>query len=48
MNGARTATDVLDAQSRLAEAQSAEIRALAEYQISLVDLAFATGTIQTN
>jgi outer membrane protein TolC len=43
--GARTATDVLDAQSRLAEAQSAEIRAIAEYQIALVDLAFATGTL---
>ncbi len=43
--GARTSTDVLDAQTRFADAQSAEINALAEYQISLVDLAYATGTI---
>lgn len=43
--GARTSTDVLDAATRLADAQSAEIRALADYQIALVDLAFATGTL---
>lgn len=43
--GARTSTDVLDAQTRFANAQSAEISALAEYQISLVDLAYATGTV---
>lgn len=43
--GARTSTDVLDAATRLADAQSAEIRALTEYQISQVDLAFATGTL---
>ncbi len=43
--GARTSTDVLDAATNLADAQLAEIRALAEYQISLVDLAFATGTL---
>jgi outer membrane protein TolC len=43
--GLRTSTDVLDAQTKLADAQSAEIRALAEYQIALVDLAYATGTI---
>lgn len=42
--GMRTSTDVLEAQTRLADARSAEIRALAEYQISLVDLAYATGT----
>jgi outer membrane protein TolC len=42
--GRRTSTDVLDAAARLAEAQSAEIRALADYQIALVDLAVATGT----
>jgi outer membrane protein TolC len=41
--GLRTSTDVLEAQTRLADAQSAEIRALVEYQIALVDLAFATG-----
>ncbi len=43
--GRSTSTDVLDAASRLAEAQLAEIRALAEYQVAQVDLAFATGTL---
>ncbi len=43
--GQRTSTEVLDAQTRFADAQSAEIRALAEYQIALVDLAYATGTL---
>jgi outer membrane protein TolC len=43
--GSRTSTDVLDAAARLAEAQSAEIRAVTEYQIALVDLAEATGTV---
>lgn len=44
-NGLRTSTDVLEAQARLANAQSTEIRAVTEYQISLVDLAYATGTL---
>jgi outer membrane protein TolC len=43
--GLRTSTDVLDAQTKFAEAQSSEIRALAEYQIAQIDLAFATGTL---
>jgi outer membrane protein TolC len=43
--GLRTSTDVLDAQTKFADAQSAEILALAEYQIALVDLGFATGTL---
>ncbi|MBN2139181.1 MAG: TolC family protein [Sedimentisphaerales bacterium] len=43
--GTRTTTDVLLAQTNFADAQSAEIRALAEYQIALVDLAYATGTV---
>lgn len=43
--GLRTSTDVLDAQSRLADAQSREVRSLADYQIALVDIAFATGTL---
>lgn len=43
--GLRTSTDVLDAQIRFANAQSSEISALADYQISLVDVAYATGTI---
>jgi outer membrane protein TolC len=43
--GLRTTTDVLQAQTTFADAQSAEILALAEYQIALVDLSYATGTI---
>jgi outer membrane protein TolC len=43
--GLLTSTDVLQAQANFAEAQSREILALAEYQISLVDLAYATGTL---
>jgi len=42
--GLRTIIEVLEAQFRLADAQSREIDALAAYQIALVDLAFATGT----
>jgi outer membrane protein TolC len=43
--GLRTSTDVLDAQSKFADAQSAEITALVNYEVSLVDLAYATGTL---
>ncbi len=43
--GLRTSTDVLDAQARFASARMAEIRALAEYQIAQVDIAYATGTL---
>jgi outer membrane protein len=43
--GLRTSTDVLNAQTSFADAQSAEILALAEYQVALVDLAYATGTL---
>ncbi len=43
--GARTSTDVLDAATSLADAQLSEIRAITDYQISLVDLSFATGTL---
>jgi outer membrane protein len=43
--GARTSTDVLDAATRLADAQSSEISALTDYEIALVDLSFATGTL---
>ena len=43
--GLRTSTDVLDAQARFADAQSNEIIALVNYEISLVDLAYATGTL---
>jgi outer membrane protein TolC len=43
--GLRTSTDVLDAQTKLANAQSAEIASITAYQIAQVDLAFATGTV---
>jgi outer membrane protein TolC len=43
--GRTTSTDVLDADTRLAEARLAEISALVDYQIAQVDLAFATGTM---
>ncbi|HYD00291.1 MAG TPA: TolC family protein [Phycisphaerales bacterium] len=43
--GARTSTDVLDASTSLADAQTAEVVAIADYRIALVDLAVATGTV---
>lgn len=43
--GIRTSTDVLDAQAKFANAQSSEIKALTEYQISQIDLAYATGML---
>jgi len=43
--GLRTSTDVLDAQTRLADARLSEITAITEYQIAQVDIAFATGTV---
>jgi len=43
--GLRTSTDVLDAQTRFSQAQLSEIRALTEYEIAQVDIAFATGTM---
>jgi outer membrane protein TolC len=43
--GMSTSTDVLEAQASFANAQSLEINALTEYQIALVDLAYATGTL---
>ena len=43
--GLGTSTDVRDAQTELAEAQRVEILALAEYQMAIVDLAYATGTL---
>jgi outer membrane protein len=43
--GGSTSTNVLDAATRLAEAQLTEAQALADYQIAQVDLAFATGTL---
>ncbi|MBN1816820.1 MAG: TolC family protein [Sedimentisphaerales bacterium] len=43
--GLRTSTDVLEAQTRFANAQSDEINALVEYEVALVDLAYETGTL---
>jgi outer membrane protein TolC len=43
--GLQTSTEVLQAQSDLANAQLSEIAALADYQITQVDIAFATGTL---
>lgn len=43
--GASTSTDVLNAATDLAQSQYDEIRALTNYQIAQVDLAFATGTL---
>jgi outer membrane protein TolC len=40
-----TGNDVLDATTRLADARSAEIAAVTEYQIAQIDIAFATGTL---
>ncbi|MFG0328171.1 MAG: TolC family protein [Phycisphaerales bacterium JB037] len=44
-NGRSTSTDVLDAASRLADAQLAEINAIVDYQLAQIDLAQATGTL---
>ena len=43
--GLRTSTDVFQAQTTFADAQSPEIAALVAYEISLVDIAYATGTL---
>jgi outer membrane protein TolC len=43
--GLQTSTDVLDAATRLADAESSEIAAITDYQISQIDVAFATGTL---
>jgi outer membrane protein TolC len=43
--GLRTSTDVLDAQTKLADAQSSEILAITQYQIAQVDIAFASGNL---
>jgi len=43
--GLRTSTDVLDAQTRLANARLAEIRAVADYEIARTDLAAASGML---
>lgn len=43
--GLRTMTEVLETLTRLGDAQLREVRAVTDYQVSLIDLAFATGTL---
>ncbi len=43
--GLRTMTEVLETLTRLGEAQIKEIRAMSDYQIALIDVAYATGTV---
>lgn len=43
--GIRTMTEVLETLTRLGEAQIKEIKAIGDYQIALVDTAYATGTL---
>jgi outer membrane protein TolC len=43
--GLVSSREVMDAQTNLAAAQSAEITALTDYQTALIDLAYATGTL---
>jgi len=43
--GLRTMTEVLETLTRLGDAQLREVRAIGDYQISMIDLAFATGTL---
>ncbi len=43
--GLRTMTEVLEMLSKLGEAQVREVYAIADYQIALIDLAYATGTL---
>lgn len=43
--GLRTMTEVLEMLTRLGEAQVKEVRAVTDYQVSLIDLAYATGTL---
>ena len=43
--GLRTMTEVLESLTRLGEARIREVRAITDYQIAQIDLAFATGTL---
>lgn len=44
-NGRSTTTDVLNADTRLADARLRDIQAVVDYQIAQIDLAVATGTL---
>jgi outer membrane protein TolC len=43
--GLRTMTEVLMALTKLAKTQIKEVKAIANYQVALIDLAYATGTL---
>ncbi len=43
--GLRTMTEVLEMLTRLGESQVKEIRAITDYQVSLIDMAYSTGTL---
>ncbi len=43
--GLNISNEVQDAQIRLADARSNEVRAVTDYQIAQIDIAFATGTV---
>lgn len=43
--GSRTSVEVLEAADFLAEAQSREVRSLVAYEIAMIDIAQATGTL---
>jgi outer membrane protein len=43
--GLVSSKDVLTAQTELAQAQMSEIQSITDYQISIIDLAYATGTL---
>ena len=43
--GIRTMREVIEALTELGDAQLSEIRAIVDYQVSQIDLAFATGTL---
>ena len=43
--GLRTMTEVIETLTRLGESQTKEIRAITDYQIAQIDLAYATGTL---
>lgn len=43
--GLRTMTEVLETLTQLGEAQAKEVRAITNYQIALIDTAYATGTL---
>lgn len=43
--GLRTMTEVIESLTQLGESQLREIQAVTDYQVSLIDLAYATGTL---